>query len=56
MGLGSTRVVVGGGVVNGLQEHIPHKSFCKELTLKACSVYSSVLRHWSDSGMMGFVN
>ena len=33
-----------------------YTSFCKEFTLKACSVYSSVLRHWSDSGMIGVVN
>ena len=33
-----------------------YTSFCKELILKACSVYSSVLRHWSDSGILGFVN
>lgn len=44
------RVVMGGG-----DENI-YTSFCKELILKACSVYSSVLRHWSDSGILGLVN
>ena len=30
--------------------------FCKKLILKACSIYSSVVSHCSDPGMLGFVN
>ena len=41
-GLSSTRVVVGGGDVNGLQKHVynVYTLFCKKLVLKACSIYS----------------
>ena len=38
MGRGFTRVVMGGGDVNGLQNI--YILFCKELVLKACSIYS----------------
>ena len=30
--------------------------FCKKLLLNACSMKSSVLSHYSDPGMLGFVN